>query len=889
VFFQIVSDSFTCLTSGGPGAEKHLHRVWDGIAQRFGVKKGKGNITKTQRDGISAIRAIQRVAKAVGVRLTPSCLDDLEHQLVDEDKAGKGGSRSFIFTAADVESMAPRVKFLDVDDFAQGETLREQARGDAEERGHVRPRESGEGELQVGDCCGFLCDDQEQKQKGKEQSIAQFTEQRQLAGWFSGRGRILAQCDAKFTAARATFGGGVFAAGKKPGHVQRAIASVRIGRVECLCLGGAATDTAAERTRPGVGWEARVRKVDAFAAIALIDGEGGGDGARSASEMKIEPTVALFTMLCEAKMAGVAWEGVEKHVLRSMEGGNGGREGRRKRGISSGGGDGGNGGGESKGGDERMGTGTAGGGDDCVRELLGRLLEVDYYGNAVREKVVEVFVGSNGEGGDGGAAIGGEVVVPSAVVRLLDEARWISLQVGDKVVAWNGIYNSDVWLATTVTKDHCDGTYAVEYEDSSQVAEAGNPTRASTEIMSSWGYSASLNGNRLELLKGGCDTDLRCNFRGRGKGTRAASLQNRPSVHDDPAAVGELLRWSRKDMGGTERIVPLVTIKPEQAIEAMWAAVRAEGGGDAVGLAFPCRNVGTGNVDAVDAERGTTCLHEIVETSDNMEEQLKVASLLLSQNANVDAQEKKDGKTSLHLAVEEGSMDLALLLIRNGAAVNLGDSNERTPLFAAAGGNRTDMVAMLVRDGGADVSKANKNGQTPLYSAALNGNTDVAAFLITEGKADVNQRENNGRTPLGIAAREGHVDVAALLVKEGTDVNLGKVDGFTPLLSAAQKGHANLVALLIAEDAVDVNQVTSKGATPLSIAGQRGRAEVVSLLVNKGKADVNKPMNDGASPLLMAAMVGHSEIVDVLLQHNAAPNQPKVRVKDQMHRNAVLE
>ena len=153
-----MSDSFTCLTSGGPGAAAHLIRVWDGIAQRFGVKKGKGQITKTQRDGISAIRTIQRVAKAVGVRLTPSCLDDLEQQLVEEDKAGKGGSSAFIFTEADVESMAPRVKFLDVDDFAQGETLRKQARDDAVEKGRARPWESGEGELQVGDCCGLLGD-----------------------------------------------------------------------------------------------------------------------------------------------------------------------------------------------------------------------------------------------------------------------------------------------------------------------------------------------------------------------------------------------------------------------------------------------------------------------------------------------------------------------------------------------------------------------------------------------------------------------------------------------------------------------------------------------------------------------------------------------------------
>ena len=94
--------------------------------------------------------------------------------------------------------------------------------------------------------------------------------------------------------------------------------------------------------------------------------------------------------------------------------------------------------------------GEGGGGEvDCVWELLGRLLEVDYYSNEVRGKVVEVFVG-----GDGGEE------VPSAVVRLLDEARWVSLQVGDKVKAWNGINgNGKARIAATVTKDNGGALY----------------------------------------------------------------------------------------------------------------------------------------------------------------------------------------------------------------------------------------------------------------------------------------------------------------------------------------------------------------------------------------------------------------------------------------------
>ena len=196
------------------------------------------------------------------------------------------------------------------------------------------------------------------------------------ANWWSGRSRILAQCDAKFTTARATYGGEV--AGELPGHVQRTIASIRVGRVECLCKGGAATATAAERQRAGVGWEARVRKVDAFAAIAAMV----GDGERGAAEVMVEPTVALFKMMCEAKMAGLAWEGVEQHVLRAMVGAEA-----RGGGVGGGGGGGGEEEEERKGGETLVSGGEPNAlGKRVVRVLLGRLLDIDFYANKVRRK-----------------------------------------------------------------------------------------------------------------------------------------------------------------------------------------------------------------------------------------------------------------------------------------------------------------------------------------------------------------------------------------------------------------------------------------------------------------------------------------------------------------------
>ena len=68
--------------------------------------------------------------------------------------------------------------------------------------------------------------------------------------------------------------------------------------------------------------------------------------------------------------------------------------------------------------------------------------------------------------------------ISRTVAQLLDEARWVSLQVGDKVKAWNGNQGGG-WIANmsaaTVTKDNGNGTYAVKYEDPTQTDD-GKPT-----------------------------------------------------------------------------------------------------------------------------------------------------------------------------------------------------------------------------------------------------------------------------------------------------------------------------------------------------------------------------------------------------------------------------
>ena len=129
---QIVSKTFTCLSPGDEESNAYVNQVWHGVEQRFGVV-----VPEEQRGRVSAIRAVQRVSKDVGVRLTQSCLGDLVKELVVSEATtthhrGGGSHGGFTFTAADIDSIRPRVKFLDSDDYAQGELLRRQARVEAQ-------------------------------------------------------------------------------------------------------------------------------------------------------------------------------------------------------------------------------------------------------------------------------------------------------------------------------------------------------------------------------------------------------------------------------------------------------------------------------------------------------------------------------------------------------------------------------------------------------------------------------------------------------------------------------------------------------------------------------------------------------------------------------------
>jgi len=88
----------------------------------------------------------------------------------------------------------------------------------------------------------------------------------------------------------------------------------------------------------------------------------------------------------------------------------------------------------------------------------------------------------------------------------------------------------------------------------------------------------------------------------------------------------------------------------------------------------------------------------------------------------------------LHYSVQ-GKLDLAAMLIANGADINAADDDGDTPLhLAAMMGYQREADLLLAHDAG--VNTMNKKGMTALHYAVLNGHREIADSLRNHGAAD---------------------------------------------------------------------------------------------------------------------------------------------------------
>lgn len=159
----------------------------------------------------------------------------------------------------------------------------------------------------------------------------------------------------------------------------------------------------------------------------------------------------------------------------------------------------------------------------------------------------------------------------------------------------------------------------------------------------------------------------------------------------------------------------------------------------------------------------------------------------------------KNGETALHFAAQNGSAEICLLLIRQGA----------------------------------DPFVRNCNGESALDLASLYGRDICVKVLLDSTKSNLNTLMVTDKlTPLHAASRNGHINTVKLLLRYGMNINVTTVSG-TCLHEASLYGKTEVVKLLL-ENGIDPTIRNSSNQTALDVLNAfttKTGQEIRSLLV----------------------------------------------------------
>jgi hypothetical protein len=150
-------------------------------------------------------------------------------------------------------------------------------------------------------------------------------------------------------------------------------------------------------------------------------------------------------------------------------------------------------------------------------------------------------------------------------------------------------------------------------------------------------------------------------------------------------------------------------------------------------------------------------------------------------------------------ATQRNRIELARLLIQEGADVNAKDFIQDSPYLYAAAEGRVEILKMTLA-AGADVKDTNRYRGTGLIPAAHHGHVEAVKLLLATA-IDKDHVNNLGWTALLEAVILGdggatHTEIVRLLVAAGADLNIADRDGATPLAHARKSGYSEMVRIL---------------------------------------------------------------------------------------------
>ena len=270
-------------------------------------------------------------------------------------------------------------------------------------------------------------------------------------------------------------------------------------------------------------------------------------------------------------------------------------------------------------------------------------------------------------------------------------------------------------------------------------------------------------------------------------------------VHRNVAMLRHLLAKGlpvdAKSAQGTTPLVALSTEGDEKIVSILLEAgadVNATSGeAESAGntpLHMACTGEDKDAQKAIDTAAALGGPRAVLNPSAEPEERVRTIKRLLEAGANLNAL-NKNSYTPLHMAVFNGRLEVAKVLLENGALID--NPVSLTPLVAAAVDGDSPEVLALLLEKKAPIDRRSAYGAYPIHHAAYNGHTEMAKILLDAG-ADPDARDFSFRTPLHIAASADQREIVDLLWKKGARMDAVDAGNMTAAQFASQMGHAAL-------------------------------------------------------------------------------------------------
>ena len=194
----------------------------------------------------------------------------------------------------------------------------------------------------------------------------------------------------------------------------------------------------------------------------------------------------------------------------------------------------------------------------------------------------------------------------------------------------------------------------------------------------------------------------------------------------------------------------------------------------------------------------------------------------LQEGADVN-QSWPDGVTGIHVAAQNGFLELGEILLKYTANIRHTDNSGFNSLLYACLANQPDFIRYLLET----AYDTNPESSHPTNE----DNIDIA-----QKKEVLNSATTDGSTSLAVASRAGHYGCVQILLEHQADVDIANTGGLQALHQACVGNHADIIELLLQYGA-DLNVYTKEDEPPCRLTTSRECHEVLHKWIEGNKMD----------------------------------------------------